>query len=125
MGEGAPGRPGVTEEEDTRRVSRIRQRALELDGQPFLLAAARRLRRQLPGDASFGDPLSTAGDHPASVVGRQVSALSTDRPSAARELGLDRVRARGWTIAQTAAWTWDSHYHASHVETARWLLEGC
>ena len=71
MGEGAPGRPGVTEEEDTRRVSRIRQRALELDGQPFLLAAARRLRRQLPGDASFGDPLSTAGDHPASVVGRQ------------------------------------------------------
>jgi streptomycin 6-kinase len=39
------------------------------------------------------------------------------------ELGLDRGRARGWTIAQTAAWTWDSHYHASHVETARWLLE--
>ena len=38
------------------------------------------------------------------------------------ELGLDRERARGWTIAQTAAWTWNSHYHARHVETARWLL---
>lgn len=39
------------------------------------------------------------------------------------ELGLDRERARGWTIAQTVAWTWNSTYHATHVETARWLLE--
>jgi streptomycin 6-kinase len=39
------------------------------------------------------------------------------------ELALDRERARGWTIAQTAAWTWNSHYHERHVETARWLLE--
>jgi streptomycin 6-kinase len=39
-------------------------------------------------------------------------------------LGLDRERARGWTIAQTAAWSWESHYNARHLETARWLLEG-
>jgi streptomycin 6-kinase len=39
------------------------------------------------------------------------------------ELGLDRERARGWTIAQTVAWTSDSSYHPKHVETARWLLE--
>jgi streptomycin 6-kinase len=39
------------------------------------------------------------------------------------ELGLDRERARGWTIAQTVAWTSDSDYRARHVETARWLLE--
>jgi hypothetical protein len=39
------------------------------------------------------------------------------------ELGLDRERARGWTIAQTVAWTSDSTYHARHVDTARWLLE--
>ena len=39
------------------------------------------------------------------------------------ELGLDRERAKGWTIAQTVAWTWDSTYHARHVETARWLME--
>jgi streptomycin 6-kinase len=39
------------------------------------------------------------------------------------ELGLDRERARGWTIAQTVAWTLDSKYHPRHVETARWLLE--
>jgi streptomycin 6-kinase len=39
------------------------------------------------------------------------------------ELGLDRERARGWTIAQTVAWTSDSEHSVTHVETARWLLE--
>jgi streptomycin 6-kinase len=47
--------------------------------------------------------------------------LRFDRLTA--ELGLDRERARGWTIAQTAAWTWGSAYYPRHVETARWLLE--
>ena len=39
------------------------------------------------------------------------------------ELGLDRERARGWTIAQTIAWAFDGDVRQSHVETARWLLE--
>src|SRR3954452_16749344 len=39
------------------------------------------------------------------------------------ELGLDRERARGWTIAQTLAWSTGSEYRETHVETARWLLE--
>jgi streptomycin 6-kinase len=39
------------------------------------------------------------------------------------ELGLDRERARGWTIAQTVAWTNDGTFHSRHVETATWLLE--
>jgi streptomycin 6-kinase len=39
------------------------------------------------------------------------------------ELGLDRDRARGWTIGQTIAWSVGSDYHETHVETARWLLE--
>ena len=39
------------------------------------------------------------------------------------ELGLDRERARGWTIAQTIAWAFDGDVRLSHVETARWLLE--
>jgi streptomycin 6-kinase len=39
-------------------------------------------------------------------------------------LGLDRERARGWAIGQTLAWAFDSEYHSTHVETARWLLEG-
>jgi streptomycin 6-kinase len=39
------------------------------------------------------------------------------------ELGLDRERARGWAIAQTVAWTYNSTFHPRHVETATWLLE--
>jgi streptomycin 6-kinase len=37
------------------------------------------------------------------------------------ELGLDRDRARGWTIAQTIAWAADGG--PEHVEVVRWLLE--
>jgi streptomycin 6-kinase len=40
------------------------------------------------------------------------------------ELGLDRERARGWTVGQTIAWSFDSEYHPTHIETVRWLLEG-
>jgi streptomycin 6-kinase len=39
------------------------------------------------------------------------------------ELGLDRERARWWTIGQTLAWTFDSVYLPRHVQTVRWLLE--
>jgi streptomycin 6-kinase len=39
------------------------------------------------------------------------------------ELGLDRERARGWTIAQTVAWSGGSHFVAPHIETVHWLLE--
>jgi streptomycin 6-kinase len=38
------------------------------------------------------------------------------------ELGLDRERARGWTIGQSVAWT-PSSDESTHLETARWLLE--
>lgn len=37
-------------------------------------------------------------------------------------LRLDRNRARGWAIAQTMAWSFDSDYAERHFETARWLL---
>jgi streptomycin 6-kinase len=36
------------------------------------------------------------------------------------ELGLDRERARGWTVGQTIAWGFG---HPDHAEVARWLLE--
>jgi streptomycin 6-kinase len=39
------------------------------------------------------------------------------------ELGLDRERARGWTIGQTLAWAFDSDYSPQHLATAQWLLE--
>ena len=39
------------------------------------------------------------------------------------DLGLDRERARGWTIGQTVAWAFDGDYSEQHLEAARWLLE--
>lgn len=58
-------------------------------------------------------------------------ALGTERTETRRrldrltsELGLDRERARGWTVAQTIAWAFDSGHAAHHYDTARWLLEG-
>jgi len=39
------------------------------------------------------------------------------------ELGLDRDRALGWTVAQTVAWSGGRDYWEPHVETVRWLLE--
>jgi len=53
--------------------------------------------------------------------GRQAVLRRLDRLAA--ELGLDRERARGWTIAQTVAWSCGSNHIAQHVETVRWLLE--
>ncbi len=37
-------------------------------------------------------------------------------------LGLDRERARRWTVAQTIAWASGSSIAATHLETVRWLL---
>jgi len=41
------------------------------------------------------------------------------------ELGLDRERARGWTIGQTIAWSTgeDAELAARHQQVARWLLD--
>jgi streptomycin 6-kinase len=39
------------------------------------------------------------------------------------ELGLDRERARGWTVAQTVAWSGGSDYWEVHIDSVRWLLE--
>jgi streptomycin 6-kinase len=39
------------------------------------------------------------------------------------ELGLERERALGWTIAQTVAWMFDNTQLHKHLETVRWLVE--
>jgi adenylate cyclase len=73
---------------DAERVARLRRAAARLDTQPALLAAARRLRRRLPGDEKFGDPLSTAGQTPVQVIARGVSSLRPDGESLSKEIGL-------------------------------------
>jgi len=74
--------------EGAARISRLRVRARRLDAQPSLLAAARRLRRALPGDEQFGDPLSMAGTTPVEAVARGVSSLAPERESLVQELGM-------------------------------------
>jgi len=39
------------------------------------------------------------------------------------ELGLDRERARWWTIGQTLAWSTDTCFYPGHLEVVRWLME--
>jgi adenylate cyclase len=49
-------------------------------------------RRLLPGDQDFGDPMSTGGEQASQQLGRRIAEISTDRPSALRELGLGALQ---------------------------------
>jgi adenylate cyclase len=69
----------------TARVQRIEQ-------SPTLVQVARRVRERLPGDAEFGDPLSTAGSEQPQVVGRRLSQLTSERPGLLRETGLSALQ---------------------------------
>lgn len=82
----------VDSEQPEARLARLRAAAVRADSQPRLLEVARWLRRRLPGDDRFGDPLSTAGDEPAQVLARGVSALQTGRASVAHEVGLGALQ---------------------------------
>jgi adenylate cyclase len=79
---------GLSPDEIAWRRSSLARAAVRFDSRPGLIAAARRLRRRLPGDHQFGDPLSTAGAEPVQVVARGVSTLGPERESVVQELGL-------------------------------------
>lgn len=49
-------------------------------------------RKLLPGDERYGDPLSTAGDKPSQLAGKQLSVLTADSPGVLRELGLGALQ---------------------------------
>lgn len=68
-----------------------RRRGQQLDRSPGVRDAVRRVRRALPGDAHFGDPLSLGGSRHAEFAGRTVVEL-TDRPGVAREIGLGGIQ---------------------------------
>lgn len=67
-------------------------RVQRLEQSPALVKAARRVREKLPGDAEFGDPLSTAGSEQPQVVGRRLSQLTSERPGLLRETGLSALQ---------------------------------
>jgi adenylate cyclase len=86
--ESGPPEPPDGLEQPANRAARLRRFAVRVDTQPALLSAAENLRRRLPGDARFGDAMSTAGAQPVELVARGVSALPSKRRSLVQELGL-------------------------------------
>jgi streptomycin 6-kinase len=76
--------------------------------------------KPLTGERDFGIAALVRGDelgHGPQFVRRRFTRLTT-------ELGLDRERARGWTIAQTLAWAFgDDDVLIEHVDCARWLVD--
>jgi adenylate cyclase len=57
------------------------------------VATAKFVRRLLPGDDRYGDALSTTGTQVPQRIGRLVSEVEPERPSAVRELGLGALQA--------------------------------
>jgi adenylate cyclase len=84
--------PADDVEQPAVRLARLRAAVTRLDSEPALLSAARGIRRRLPGDEKFGDPLSTAGRAPVEMIARSVSALQPGRESVAKELGLSALQ---------------------------------
>src|SRR3954451_17520939 len=85
--------PAVADEDDKGGFWKsVGARARPLEQSPTLLKAARKVREKLPGDAEFGDPLSTAGSEQPQVVGRRLSALTAERPGLLRETGLSALQ---------------------------------
>jgi adenylate cyclase len=83
-GEPEAGEPG--------RLKRALEALARLDGRDGVVAAARALRSRLPGDHTYGDPLSVAGDEPPQLIAQRLAAATDARPSAARELGLGALQ---------------------------------
>jgi adenylate cyclase len=83
--------PDGTEERG--RAGRMRESARRADSRPQVVATARFIRRLLPGDERYGDALSTSGRQIPERIGRLVSGVEPERPSAVRELGLGALQA--------------------------------
>ena len=83
---------GAESEAPRRRLLATLAEALKSSDAPRMATAARIARELLPGDSDFGDPLSTAGSDPSHVLGRQLSALSAERPSVLGEIGLSALQ---------------------------------
>lgn len=76
----------------TGRLRRLGRTLRQTDANPALLRAARAGRDLLPGDAQFGDELSTAERRPSQILARHLVEVGAKRPSATRELGLTALQ---------------------------------
>jgi adenylate cyclase len=78
--------------EKPRRTKRLAAALRRLDSRPGLLKAAESMRGLLPGDRHYGDPLSVAGSEPMQLIGQRLAALTAERPSALREVGMSALQ---------------------------------
>src|SRR4051812_24202436 len=77
---------------DSREPGRIARLIERVDNDPRLLRLVRFGRSRLPGDERYGDPLSLTGDEAPAVLGRRLSALTSERPGALREVGMSALQ---------------------------------
>src|SRR5689334_8339548 len=72
-----------------RRVARALSRT---DSHPMMEATVRALRKRLPGDHRYGDPLSLGRDATPGMLGERLATLAGERPSALKELGFGALQ---------------------------------
>ncbi|MEJ2889688.1 adenylate/guanylate cyclase domain-containing protein [Actinomycetospora aeridis] len=107
-------------------LGRAGRRARELDRSEGLRTAVQRVRRALPGDAHFGDPLSLGGARHAEFAGRAVVGLTGDRPGVTREVGLGGLQLWQAVLERFGGGTGDREIvlvFTDLVEFSRWALE--
>ena len=118
-----PGEPEPTGADDAEAESKTAKLAAD----PRLIAAARALRKALPGDASFGDdPLSTAGAKSSQQLGRRLAEATAERPSVLREAGLTALQvwdAMSQTAGRIPVKADLTILFTDLVEFSRWSLE--
>lgn len=74
-------------------MTRLAAATRRVDANPTLVEAARTARAAiLPGDARFGDELSTAEQRPSQVLARRLAEVGAREPRASRELGLGMLQ---------------------------------
>jgi class 3 adenylate cyclase len=102
------------------------RRMRELDRSDGLRTAVQRVRRALPGDAHFGDPLSLGGAKHAEFAGRAVVELTGDRPGVTRELGLGGLQLWQSVLERFGSGVGERDVvlvFTDLVEFSRWALE--
>ena len=79
--------------ERSRRVGAAARRGAQRVGSsPSAVFSTKLIRELLPGDASYGDPLSTAGRQGHHALARRLTQLTAERPGVLREAGLSALQ---------------------------------
>ena len=60
--------------------------------EPRLMRALQLARELLPGDSSYGDPLSTSGSDARALVARRLGEAATERPGILKQAGLTALQ---------------------------------